>query len=127
MDGITRFNLKEENENGYFDANGEYHEIKNKDDEEIEKDVFARDLAEVEEFYIPPPKKEEKEEKIISEGMHLIRLCSYLGDDEGPNDAIRRYGNEINKTKQKKPKIKRHLMAFEIGKHVHDRLSHCRR
>ena len=124
MIGITRFNLKEENESGYFDASGFYHEKKKEEEKEIDMDVFARDLAKQEIFDISALKaKEEKEtpeEKEISENMYLVRICSYLNPDESPNEAIRKYGKEIEKAKPKKAKPKRHMMAFEIGNDIID-------
>ena len=82
-------------------------------------DVFARDLAKQEVFDLSALKakeeKEKSEEKEISENMYLVRICSYLSPDESPNDAIRKYGKEIDRAKPKKAKPKRHMMAFEIG------------
>lgn len=83
-------------------------------------DVFARDLAKQKVFDISALKKmeskEKPKEKEISENMYFVRICSYLGPDESPNDVIRKYGKEIDKAKPKKVKSKRHKMAFEIGK-----------
>ena len=41
VSGITPFNLKEENEEGRFDANGDFHAKKNKDEEEIHKNAYV--------------------------------------------------------------------------------------
>lgn len=122
VDGITRFNLKEENEDGiiitslsslgYFDGNGDFVWKKNKDEEEINQDIFMRDIDKVG-LAVLPEKQPEKEEKIFSQNMLFVRLISCLQDGETPMEAIRRLGKTNNK---KKPKSQRHRLAFEIGK-----------
>ena len=120
MDGITRFNLKDENEEGdalwnylcagYYDGNGDFIWKKNKDEEEIEADPFLRDLdknglAKVTE------KKEEKETKTVSQNMQFVRLASYLQDGETPMQAIHRLGDQG----RKKPKSNRRRMPYDDG------------
>lgn len=112
VSGITPFNLKEENEEGRFDANGDFHAKKNKDEEEIEMDVFTRDMYKEGLAKVPVPKEDETPPKVLSQNMQLVRLCSYLKAEEVPRDALQRFGKILN---PKKSKSKRHLMAFEIG------------
>lgn len=112
VSGITPFNLKEENEEGRFDANGDFHAKKNKDEEEIEMDVFTRDMYKEGLAKVPVPKEDETPPKALSQNMQLVRLCSYLKAEEVPRDALQRFGKILN---PKKSKSKRHLMAFEIG------------
>lgn len=116
VDGITPFNLKEENEEGRFDANGDYHAKKNKDEEDIEKDVFARDLYKEGLATVAPVPEPTSSVKTVSQNMQLVRLCSYLNPEEVPSSAIRRFGKEIEKANPKKTQSKRHRMAFEIGR-----------
>ena len=112
VSGITPFNLKEENEEGRFDANGDFHAKKNKDEEEIEMDVYTRDMYKEGLAKVPIPKEEDVLTKSFSQNMHFVRLCSYLQAEEVPRDAIQRFGKILN---PKKSKSKRHLMAFEKG------------
>ena len=112
VSGITPFNLKEENEEGRFDANGDFHAKKNKDEEEIEMDVYTRDMYKEGLAKVPIPKEEDVLTKSFSQNMQFVRLCSYLQAEEVPRDAIQRFGKILN---PKKSKSKRHLMAFEKG------------
>lgn len=118
VDGITPFNLKEENEEGRFDANGDYHAKKNKDEEDIEKDVFARDLYKEGLAMVSTAPEPTPSVKSVSQNMQLVRLCSYLNPEEVPGSAIRRFGKEIEKANPKKTQSKRHRMAFEIGRNL---------
>lgn len=120
MDGITRFNLKEENEEGiliydstigYFDGNGDFVWKKNADEEEINQDVFMRDIDKVGIAKVPE-RKPAKEEKIYSQNMIFVRLCSCLQDSETPMEAIHRLGKTNTKKKQRGSKYK---LAFEMG------------
>ena len=74
VDGITPFNLKEENEEGRFDANGDYHAKKNKDEEDIEKDVFARDLYKEGLATVSTAPEPTPSVKSVSQNMQLVRL-----------------------------------------------------
>lgn len=60
---------------------------------------------------LPEKKTPEKEEKIFSQNMILVRLCSCLFDGESPMQALQRLGQS---NKPKKAKTQRHKLAFEI-------------
>ena len=112
VSGITPFNLKEENEEGRFDANGDYHAKKNKDEEDIELDVYTRDMYKEGLAKVSVSKDENVLSKSLSQNMQIVRLCSFLQPEEVPRDAIQRFGKILN---PKKPKSKRHMMVFEKG------------
>lgn len=103
VSGITPFNLKEENEEGRFDANGDFHAKKNKDEEEIEMDVYTRDMYKEGLAKVPIPKEEDVLTKSFSQNMQFVRLCSYLQAEEVPRDAIQRFGRNF-KSKEKQIK-----------------------
>ena len=96
---------------GYFDGNGDYVR-------EYEPDVFVRNLDDVR-VATYCEREEEEEEKVFSQNMNFVRLCSCLQDNETPTEALRRLGkskNNNNKSNQSKKKSQRRKLAFERGR-----------
>lgn len=97
---------------GYFDGNGDFVWKKNKDEEEINQDAYMREIDKMGIATIPD-KAPSKEEKIFSQNMVFVRLCSCLQDSETPMEAIQRLGQSNQKKKQKS---QRHQLPFERSK-----------
>lgn len=94
---------------GYFDGNGDFVWKKNKDEEEINQDAYMREIDKMGIASVPD-KTPVKEEKIFSQNMVFVRLCSCLQDSETPMEAIHRLGQTNQK---KKSKSQRHQLPFE--------------
>lgn len=84
VSGITPFNLKEENEEGRFDANGDFHAKKNKDEEEIEMDVYTRDMYKEGLAKVPIPKEEDVLTKSFSQNMQFGSPLQLFTSRRGP-------------------------------------------
>lgn len=97
---------------GYFDGNGDFVWKKNKDEEDINQDAYMREIDKMGIATIPD-KAPSKEEKIFSQNMVFVRLCSCLQDSETPMEAIQRLGQSNQKKKQKS---QRHQLPFERSK-----------